>query len=287
MRGRSSGESTRPSSSSEDDWAKTPIATRRCQTTNHTPRVSKVATQTSTSPTPYQFVCPDPLIRRTKLKPSTPRTHIADANANADDDTPTFSRPRPPVRRSTPQSGSYRKPVPLLDSSPCSTTIEIASTDPEGLRMSIPIDESSSQSLDELFDEVMNACLTDGVDIEDDQVPLMNGHIGWGPALSSMPSAIGPVTPGYRGRVPLKTDSPAPRKARTISVDEPKRFIPSGRSFEPLRKTNTGPLRIPSIKPNSPLKEISKVVNVGSKVKDAIAKFELKSVCPHPVVCMS
>jgi hypothetical protein len=141
--------------------------------------------------------------------------------------------------------------------------------------MSIPVDDTGSQSLDDLFDEVMNACMADA---EDDQIPLMSDHLDWEPAPSPMPAPNEPITPAYRGQIPLKLDSPTPTKARPTSM-EPKRFIPSGRSFEPLRKTNTGPLRIPSVQQSSPVKEVAKTaLNIGSKVKDAIAKFELKSV---------
>lgn len=276
MKGRSSGESTRPSSSSasEEDWAKTPVANRLVKT-RWTPSVTLPVKQPTSSPTPYQFVCPEKLIQRKTTTSATPPPKVTQSGT-----TPS-SRPRAPVMRSTTQSESYRKPVPMLDSSPCSTSIEIASTNPEGIRMSIPVNESSSQSLDDLFDEVMNACLTDGDGFEDDRIPLLDQHIGWDQPLSPMSSPNGPVTPTYRGQVPLKTDSPTPtnkRQARSTSV-EPTRFIPSGRSFEPIRKTHTGPLRIPSVKQASPVKEVTRTaLNVGSRVKDVIAKFEMKSV---------
>ena len=277
MKGRSSAESTRPSSSSasEEDWAKTPVANRFQTKWDHT--VTLPTNHSTSSPTPYQFVCPERLIQRKTTTSATPPSNATVSNA-----TP-FSRPRAPGKRTTPQSGSYRKPVPLLDSSPWSTSIEIASTHHEGIRVSIPVDESSSQSLDDLFDEVMNACLTDCDGVEDDQVPLPDQHTGWDQPLSPMSSPSGTVTPTYRGQIPIKADSPTPTKprpTRPTSV-EPTRFIPSGRSFEPIRKTNTGPLRIPSVNQASPVKEVTKTaLNLGSRVKDAIAKFELKSVSP-------
>lgn len=294
MKGRSSGsgDSTRPtsaylyssssSSASEDDWSKTPIANRRYHY-SHTDvlagggRDGKATTEESPngSVDPERLVTPSPRARARALG----------------SETPTSKQPGMIKKRLTPGSGGYRKPVPMLELSPCSTSLESASIYPDS-PSSIPVEQTSSRALDELFDEVLRACLNDTEEPWTDEIVTTNDRIEH--CLAHNHSSVGSVQTvnsahGLQYRIPSNETSPSPtptssragQRQRPMFAEKVTQFIPSGRSFEPLRKTNTGPLNISTVfQPGtSSGGEGVKAVRVGNKVKDAVARFERGMVC--------
>jgi hypothetical protein len=166
-----------------------------------------------------------------------------------------------------------------------------------------PID---TETLERLFDEVLQACRTGdipykssensstgslySVDLDLTPTPVaaaaaehLRTRFDWNVPTSSGTAAVDVPTP-ISPRV--KADPPRVEKSK-MKDESTKRFIPSGRSFEPLRSISisnvpisTGPLK---------LEAVGKGFGAGSgpgsrsKVKETIAKFENASSPATPL----
>jgi len=255
-------------------------------TRRHVPtQAESVSFQTST-PKPgnrvrYPFVCPDRLVQRT----NSPRREV-----KKEELTPTYMYPRPaplpPISITDNDVPSARDLARIMSYQSTSATPHPTPVDPE--------------TLERLFDEVLQACRTGDIPFTS---PTNSGESLYSnpedtpfetPGDSSMDSqnSIEAITPKvsrqrtseiWSPRFEFDIDPPVPAcqspslhvtsrsRITTATTTESKRFIPSGRSFEPLRTINlpntavsSGPTRDKSYKGSARQ----------GRVKEAIAKFE-------------
>ena len=269
----------------------TPSATPKRQNTGI--KAEAISFETST-PKPgngvrYPFVCPDRLVQRT----ISPRREV-----KKEELTPTYMHPRPaPLPPMSPTENDVppaRDLARIMSYQSTSATPHPTPVDPE--------------TLERLFDEVLQACRTGDIPFTS---PTNSGVSFYSnqedtpfktPGESSMDSqnSIEAITPKrsrqetseiWSPRFEFDIDPPVPAfqspslrvtsrsRATTATRAESKRFIPSGRSFEPLRTINL---------PNTALltgtsgdKRNNRSVTQG-RVKEAIAKFEHVAVSGGP-----
>lgn len=261
----------------------TPSSTPQRQDVNI--KAEAVSFETST-PKPgngvrYPFVCPDRLVQRT----ISPRREV-----NKEELTPTYMHPRPaPLPPMSPTENDVppaRDLARIMSYQSTSATPHPTPVDPE--------------TLERLFDEVLQACRTGDIPFTS---PTNSGESFYSnqedtpfktPGESSMDSqySVEAITPKrsrqetsevWSRRFEFDNNSPVPAfqspslqvtsrsRVTPATTIESKRFIPSGRSFEPLRTINL---------PNTALltgssgdKRNKRSVTQG-RVKEAIAKFE-------------
>jgi len=236
----------------------------------------------------YPFVCPERLVQyQTSPKRDQKEVH------NKENLTPTFMRPRPAPRPiGSPFEVSDH--TPIVDTSQLARVMTYESTYP--VTTTSPVD---SETLERLFDEVLQACRTGDIPYTS---PTGSGHSVYstrpetpfkspGESSGSNYSAEA-ITPKVRHgnneiwSPSFEFDSPdvAPRSrkpssalhnnARELNQESDKRFIPSGRSFEPLRANhmpNTAMLTGSSLRDD---KWQSSVGSNKGRVRQAVAKFE-------------
>jgi len=227
----------------------------------------------------YPFVCPDKLVQRT----ISPQREV-----KKEELTPTYMYPRPaPLPPTAPPGGNVETTRDLA------RIMTYESTSPT------PVDP---ETLERLFDEVLQACRTGDIPFTS---PTNSGESFYSiqedtpyksPGESSVDShsrySVEAITPRvtrqrtseiWSPSFEFDIDSPNPAfqspslhipvgsRVATPAMTESKRFIPSGRSFEPLRTINL---------PNSSMMtgpkgdRWSKGSVTQGRVKEAIAKFE-------------
>lgn len=279
MRGsRSSGESSRPTSwisSAASNAGRASVTGSTSIWSDHIrARPSSVDSQglsaaVDAGPERYPYVCPDRLIQRSRpTSPSLVRLQPVPPSQPQLDTGPVSS-----PEASTPPSrtAGYRKPVPTYTESPCSTTLSMPTsevTTPE----QDPRPSVDSEALDCLFDEVMRGCLPDPADMSTPRPPPLDTAGSTSLIIGQSSSQLELLAAHAGGD--SETGSPTPTK-RIVSRPGPiaaaKRFIPSGRSFEPLKSAR---------KSNIPGAEGPQQGGgpSGSRVKEAIAKFEKRIV---------
>jgi len=236
----------------------------------------------------YPFVCPERLVQyQTSPKRDQNQVH------NKDNLTPTFRRPRP-APRPTGSPFEVSDHTPIVDTSQLARVMTYESTYPA--TTTSPVD---SETLERLFDEVLQACRTGDIPYTS---PTGSGHSVYstqpetpfkspGESSESNYSAEA-ITPKVRhgnneiwspsfefdspGVIPQsrKPSSALHTNARELNQESDKRFIPSGRSFEPLRADrmpNTAMLTGSSLRDD---KWPSSVGSNKGRVRQAVAKFE-------------
>jgi hypothetical protein len=163
-----------------------------------------------------------------------------------------------------------------------------------------PID---TETLERLFDEVLQACRTGdipykssensstgsfySVDLNSTSAPEpipapAGGHLrtrlDWDVPIDSGIAALDELVPASPH---VKADPPRVERPKTKD-ESTKRFIPSGRSFEPLRSVSIS--NVPMSTGSSNLGAVGKGFGAGSgsrsRVKEAIAKFENATTSP-------
>jgi hypothetical protein len=237
----------------------------------------------------YPFVCPDKLVQRHTTSPL-PHTTSPHRKVKKEELTPTYMYPRPaplppisPPENDVPPARDLARIMSYESTSP---TPHPGPVDPE--------------TLERLFDEVLQACRTGDIPFTS---PTNSGESFYSnqedtpyksPGESSVisPYSVEAITPKvtrqrtseiWSPSFEFDIDSPNPAfqspslhvpfrsRVATYTTTESKRFIPSGRSFEPLRTINL---------PNTAMltgpkgDRWSKGSVTQGRVKEAIAKFE-------------
>jgi len=268
----------------------------------------------------FPFVCPDRLVQRHRTSPS---IRSYSTTPLPEGMSPTFMRPRPAPRPDIPMESP--EPEQKIDQGPplspdngspsIAGMMEYESTCALTPPTPGPID---TETLERLFDEVLQACRTGDIPYKSHEEnagslthsagdsnlaptpepPAVARHVrtrlDWN--VPSAYSDTGPVdvtSPSVAASPDLPTPTSPPAKASMVPREKPRpkeegprRFIPSGRSFEPLRNVS-----IPNIPMSESLrgdKSVGKGSTPGSgfasgsksRVKEAIAKFENASSPP-------
>lgn len=240
----------------------------------------------------YPFVCPERLVQRNQTSPK--RIEVS----NKVIVTPAFMRPRPAPR---PQGSPFEisDRIPSNDPSQLARVMTYESTYP-----AIAPGPVDPETLERLFDEVLQACRTGDIPFTS---PLGSGDSVYStetetrfksPGESSTSNySVEAITPKGRQAMneiwspSFEFDSPntaarsPPIPSRTTTthtttvVDgegDGKRFIPSGRSFEPLRAIqmpNTAMLTGSGLMDDKWQSSVGSGSNKG-RVREAVAKFE-------------
>jgi hypothetical protein len=242
----------------------------------------------------FPYACPDRLIQRSRTSPFK-RPYSSD-NPLPEDMSPTFMRPRPAPKPQIPEV--QQRPLSSPDSDTIAGLMEYESTCALTPPTPGPID---TETLERLFDEVLQACRTGDIPYKSSE----NSSTGslYSVDLDSTPA---PKPAAGAGNLRARLDWDVPANSDTAPVDVPvpasphvkagpprvekpkmkdestKRFIPSGRSFEPLRSVSIP--NVPMSTGSSNLGAVGKGFGAGSgsrsRVKEAIAKFENATTSP-------
>lgn len=262
----------------------------------------------------FPFVCPDRLVQRHRTSPS---IRSYSTTPLPEGMSPTFMRPRPAPK---PHMKSPEIPIeqgpplsPDNDSPSIAGMMEYESTCALTPPTPGPID---TETLERLFDEVLQACRTGDIPYKSNEESHGESTFSMNPTSAPDPTAVaGHIRTRLDWNVPNSTPDSVPvevtspfvnacpvlptpvspsvepspvlrAEKRKVKEEGLKRFIPSGRSFEPLRNVS-----IPNIPMSESLrgdKSVGKGSASGSgfasgsksRVKEAIAKFENASSPP-------